>query len=94
VFTFHKLFSSATDLDWVEAGCRSAGIGCGDCKMKVGENVNALMAGPRERKKELLQRPDTLDSIIAGGCAKARKVASETLEHVRECTGFKTNADF
>jgi len=94
VYSYHKLFSRPEDLAWVEEGCRTAGIGCGDCKKRIAENVNAAMAKPRERKKELLQRPDTLDSIIADGCQRARKEANETLERVKEWTGFNSKADF
>lgn len=89
VYSYHKLFSKAEDLPWVENGCRTAGIGCGDCKKKLGENINALMAKPREKKKELLQRPEVLDSIIANGCQRARKYAQETLQQIEACTGFK-----
>ncbi len=88
VYSYHKLFSKPEDLPWVEEGCRTAGIGCGDCKGKLGENINALVAKPREKKKELLQHADTLDSIIADGCRRARKHARETMEQIKEWTGF------
>ncbi len=91
VYSYHKLFSKPEDLPWVETGCRTAGIGCGDCKKRLTENINNLMAEPRAKKKELLQSPDTLDSIIDDGCRRARKVAKKTLEQVRECTGFQVS---
>jgi tryptophanyl-tRNA synthetase len=94
VYAFHKLFSPASDLPWVENGCRSAGIGCGDCKKKLGLNINELMAKPREKKKELLSKPDTLDSIIADGCHRARKAARETLQQVKDWTGFSAAPEF
>lgn len=94
VYSYHKLFSKPEDLPWVEEGCRTAGIGCGDCKKRLGENVNALMAGPREKKKDLLQRPDALDSIIADGCQRARKHARQTLEKVKSWTGFSSPDEF
>jgi tryptophanyl-tRNA synthetase len=90
VYSYHKLFSKPSDLPWVEEGCRTAGIGCGDCKKRLGENINALMAGPREKKKELLQRPETLDSIIADGCLRARKAAGQTMDELRSVIGFST----
>lgn len=83
VFTFHKLFS-VKDLEWVETGCRTAGIGCGDCKMKLAQNFNSLVEEPREKKKDLLNHPERLDSIIREGCEKARIEARKTLEIVRE----------
>lgn len=93
VYSYHKLFSKADDMPWVENGCRTAGIGCGDCKKKLAENINNLMAKPREKKKELLQRPDTLDSIIADGCQRARKQAQETLSEIKQWTGFLSQGD-
>lgn len=83
VYGYHKLYSSAEDLQWVEAGCRSAGIGCGDCKGRLAANIEKLSAGPREKKKELLNNPSQLDSIIDSGCEKARVEAQKTLQIVR-----------
>ncbi|MES3038423.1 MAG: tryptophan--tRNA ligase [Bdellovibrionota bacterium] len=83
VYTFHKLYSSQDDLAWVEHGCRTAGIGCGDCKMRLYENINKRTSEPREKKKELLNKPEVLDSIIRNGCEKARSEAQKTLKEVR-----------
>jgi tryptophanyl-tRNA synthetase len=84
VYTFHKLFSKDQDLQWVVQGCTTAGIGCGDCKMKLAENINNLAKEPREKKKELLNAPQRLDSIIRDGCERARKEAQATLRIVKE----------
>lgn len=84
VYSYHKLYSSKDDLQWVEAGCRSAGIGCGDCKGRLAENIEKTMSKPREIKKELLNDPKRLDSIIEAGCEKARKDARKTLDVVRQ----------
>ena len=89
VYSYHKLFSSSDDLAWVETGCRSAGIGCGDCKLRLGNNINALSEKPREKKKELLNNAKQLDSILADGCHRARSEAQKTLRYVRECMSFK-----
>ncbi|HVK61783.1 MAG TPA: tryptophan--tRNA ligase [Bdellovibrionales bacterium] len=94
VYSYHKLFSKPEDIPWVENGCRTAGIGCGDCKNKLRDNINELSAKPREKKKELLQSSDTLDSIIADGCQRARKTARETLQQVQDWTGFSQRAEF
>lgn len=83
VYGFHKLYSTAEDLGWVETGCRTAGIGCGDCKMRLFENMEKTMAGPRAKKKELLNHPEHLASIIEVGSEKARKEARRTLDAVR-----------
>lgn len=84
VYTYHKLFSTAEDLKWVESGCRTAGIGCGDCKGRLIDRMDELMRGPREKKKELLNNPKQLDSIIFDGSAKASRVAKENLREIKE----------
>jgi len=83
VYGYHKLYSSPEDIAWVEAGCRSAGIGCGDCKGRLAANIEVLTKEPREKKKELLNNQQQLDSIIATGCEKARAEAQKTLSIVR-----------
>lgn len=88
VFSYHKLFSSVEDQAWATVGCRSAGIGCGDCKQKLFENINQFMGPARERKKEFLNNPKRLDSIIESGCEKARVEAKKTLTEVREKMKF------
>lgn len=88
VWVFHKLYSSAEDQAWVQAGCTTAGIGCGDCKNKLCVNIEQVTKGPREKKKELLNNRKELDSIIADGNEKARKDAQATLKKVREWMKF------
>lgn len=88
VYEFHKLYSSENDLKWVVEGCTTAGIGCGDCKGRLAENINRLMQGPREKKKELLKDSQALDSMIANGCQRARDVAARTMENIRKKTKF------
>lgn len=83
VYGYHKLYSSAEDIAWVEQGCRTAGIGCGDCKARLFANIESKTQGPREKKKELLNNPKLLDSIIDAGCEKARAEAQKTLQRVR-----------
>lgn len=88
VFDLHKLFSTAEDRVWVTQGCTTAGIGCGDCKMRLFSNMNALMEKPRGIKKELLQDTKRLDSIIAQGCDKARGEAQKSLQVMRKAMKF------
>lgn len=89
VFTYHKLFSTAADLDWVTTGCKTAGIGCGDCKGRLLENMQKLMAEPREKKKELLNNRKQLDEIIHAGNEKARKEAAKTIQLVQDWMKLK-----
>lgn len=83
VFSFHKLYSSAEDLQWATEGCKSAGIGCGDCKNRLYANIEDKTKGPREKKKELMAESHKLDKMIAEGCERARNEARKTLEIVR-----------
>ena len=89
VFSYHKLFSTDEDLKWAVDGCTTAGIGCGDCKAKLFGNIEKKLKEPREKKKELLNNPKTLDSIIAAGRDKARKEASLHLEKIKEWMKLK-----
>lgn len=83
VYSYHKLYSSAEDLDWVVKGCTTAGIGCGDCKARLSQNLNAKTEMPRQRKAELMSKPEDLDRLIKQSCEKARHYAQKTLETVR-----------
>jgi tryptophanyl-tRNA synthetase len=88
VYGYHKLYSSTADLEWAATGCRTAGIGCGDCKGRLFENIEKLTAEPRRKKKEMLNNPIELDSIIEAGCQKARAEAQKTLREVRSSMKF------
>jgi tryptophanyl-tRNA synthetase len=83
VFAKHKLFSSAAEVGEVDRDCRSAALGCGDCKLKLAANINAFMAKPLSIKKELLNSPSRLDEIIAAGNLRAAAEAERTMEIVR-----------
>lgn len=89
VFAFHKLYSTEEDIKWVVEGCTTAGIGCGDCKAKLCANIEEKTKIPREKKKELLNKPELLDSIIDAGCEKARKEASKNLSIIKDWMKFK-----
>jgi len=89
VFGLHKLFSSEQDRAVVDRGCRTAGIGCIDCKMVLVKNINAFMAQAREVKAELSANPKRVDEIIGDGIQKARRVAQETMKTVRSALGWK-----
>jgi tryptophanyl-tRNA synthetase len=88
-FSFHKLFSSQETQDEVKKNCRGALWGCGDCKKLLAKNINSFMAGPLEKRKELLNKPSQLDEIIQDGCAKARKEGAQTLNEIREKLDWK-----
>ena len=83
VFDLHKAFSPAPTQEWAAEGCRTAGIGCIDCKAKLADHVLERLKGIHARRPELAARPGTVWDILKEGSARARGVAQATLEEVR-----------
>ena len=88
VFDLHRVYSDEATRDWVQSGCRSAGIGCLDCKRPLIESVQAELAPIRERAAELESDPGHVRGVIADGCARARGVARQTMQDVRAAIGL------
>jgi len=84
VWNFHKVYSDQELRAWVQDGCRSASIGCLDCKQPIIDSVLKEQAPIRERSEEFLQDPDTVQGIIDEGCETAREMARDTLDDVRQ----------
>ncbi|MGH8170576.1 MAG: tryptophan--tRNA ligase [Steroidobacteraceae bacterium] len=83
VFELHRIYSDDTTRKWAAEGCRSAGIGCLDCKQPVIDKIVAEVTEMRRRAQEYLENPELLRDIVAEGAEKAREAARETLEEVR-----------
>jgi tryptophanyl-tRNA synthetase len=88
VYQLHKVFSSKAELEQVAIGCRTAGIGCIECKKILIRNVFRVMEPIWARRNELLNDPNVLNDIAQKGTDKARKVAEETMLLVREAMGL------
>ncbi len=88
VWQFHLVYSDDKRRQWVQEGCRSAGIGCLECKQPVIDAVLEEQKPMRERAQRYLDDPTLVRSIVADGCEKARKQAQETLREVREVMGL------
>ena len=89
IFSYHGFFSTAEQRAEIAAGCRSATLGCVDCKKLLAQNLEAVKGPIRERAEELRQHPARLDEILAAGAAKARRAAEATMEMVRERVGLR-----
>jgi tryptophanyl-tRNA synthetase len=89
VWQFHRMYSNEDTQAWVQTGCRSAGIGCLECKQPVIDAVLAELAPIRERIAEYQSSPGTVDIIIAEGRERAREAARETMEEVRDAMGLE-----
>jgi tryptophanyl-tRNA synthetase len=83
VWQFHEVYSDSAIKDWVQQGCRSAGIGCIECKGPVIDAVLAELKPIQERGREYAEQPDLVRNIVNEGCERAREVARETMEEVR-----------
>jgi tryptophanyl-tRNA synthetase len=88
VWQLHQVYSTEDTRQWVQRGCRSAGIGCLDCKQPVIDAVIAEQQPFIERAQPYLDDPGLLRAIVDDGCDKARKVAQETMRDVREVMGL------
>ncbi len=88
VWQLHLVYSSADTKQSVQQGCRSAGIGCIECKQPVIDAVLLEQNPMRERAQQYLDDPSLVKNIIADGCEKARKLANETMRDVREAMGL------
>ena len=88
VWQLHAIYSGEDTLAWVQPGCRSAGIGCLECKQPVLEAILKEQEGLHERAQPYLDDPSLLRSIIADGCERARRLAQETMRDVREAMGL------
>jgi tryptophanyl-tRNA synthetase len=88
VWKFHQIYSTDEVKNWVQQGCRSAGIGCIECKQPVIDGVLKELKPIRERALEYSEDIDAVRTIVDEGCEKAREVARETMEEVREAMGI------
>jgi len=91
VWELHQVYSDEKRRQWVQQGCRSAGIGCLECKQPVIDAVVAELKPIRERAQRYIEDPSLVRSIIADGCEKAQKLAEESMRDVREAMGLDYN---
>ncbi len=83
VFSFHGIYNRE-NLDTIRAECESGARGCVSCKMELAQKLNDALKEIRARRNELASKPDHVVEILREGAKKARKVARETLEEVRD----------
>jgi tryptophanyl-tRNA synthetase len=91
VWQFHLVYSDDVTREWVTKGCKSAGIGCIECKQPVIDGILKEQEPMRERAQQYLDDPSLVRAIVADGCDKARKLAQETMRDVREEMGLSYN---
>lgn len=88
VWQLHKVYSDAPTREWVEPGCRSAAIGCIECKQPVIDGILREQQPMLERAQKYMDDPALLRDIVAHGCDRASQVARETMRDVRAAMGL------
>jgi tryptophanyl-tRNA synthetase len=88
VFSLHKIFSDAEDVEEINQACRQAQIGCVACKGRLAESLNQHLAPFRERRKALEEDPDYVADVLRDGAKRAKEIASRTMSEVRKAIGF------
>jgi tryptophanyl-tRNA synthetase len=84
----HKIFSSKETMAKVNEGCRSAGIGCIECKGWAADSLLRLLSPMQQRRRKFEENPKLAWDILEAGSERARKVAGETMEDVRASMGM------
>ena len=88
VWQLHEVYSDNNIKDWVQIGCKSASIGCIECKQPVIDAVLKELKPIQERAAQYAEDPTLVKNIVAEGCEKARKLARETMRDVRDAMGL------
>ncbi len=83
VFAWHKLFSPPETIAWSDNGCRTAGIGCIECKAAMADNLVKWIEPIQARRKEFEAHPEKVWSILDAGGKQAHKAAKKTMKRVR-----------
>ncbi|MGB7289767.1 MAG: tryptophan--tRNA ligase [Candidatus Macondimonas sp.] len=91
VWGLHQVYSDETTQNWVQTGCRTAGIGCLDCKKPLIEAITAELAPIQARAREFSEDRDRVDTILAEGAEQARDQARATLTEVRQAMGLRAS---
>src|SRR5512133_1058547 len=84
VYSMHKIFSPAEEVEMVNVECRRAGIGCVDCKKLLAKNMNAHLEPFRAKRAEFASRPGYVKEVLDDGGGRARVIAQQTMKEVRE----------
>jgi len=84
VFDFHRIYSTEAECQEVAQGCRTAGIGCIDCKGVVIRNMLTDLQPLHEKRAYYTAHPQDAMDVLVAGSAQARTVAQETMAEVRE----------
>lgn len=92
IYTLHKNFSPTDMQNWAAEGCRSAGIGCIECKKALHGEMMKTLEPIQEKARGLAKHPDRVRDVLEEGARKARATAVKTMEEVRERMGLRSDS--
>ncbi|MBI3932663.1 MAG: tryptophan--tRNA ligase [Acidobacteria bacterium] len=92
VFDLHEAFSPPETRAWAADGCRTAGIGCLDCKGRLTDHLLERMKEIHSRRPEYARRPDTVWDVLREGGKRARETARATMDEVRAAMKIRYDA--
>jgi len=84
VYFLHRIYSTPETIAWVEQGCKTAGIGCIECKKSLIPSIIKRLEPIQKKRAELVKNPDIVNEVLNRGNAKAKKIAQETMMGVRK----------
>ena len=88
VFTMHKIFSSPEEVDRINTECRTAEIGCVECKRLFARNLNTALEPFRAKRAEFEKEPDYITDVLNDGQKRASVIAKQTIREVKEAIGL------
>lgn len=84
IYDYHKLYSAAETIETIDRDCRTAAIGCVDCKKLMLERLIPALEAHQERRQQYLNDPAQLDAILKAGTERGREEAEKTMQRIRK----------
>jgi len=89
IFTMHQAFSKPDQIAFVDQGCRTAGIGCIECKKILFDNMVEEIGPIQKRVKEMNEKPEYIQEVLKSGAAQCKSIAEQVMDEVRSRLGVK-----
>jgi tryptophanyl-tRNA synthetase len=91
IFSMHEAFSKADQIAFIDQGCRTAGIGCIECKQVLFKSMMEEIGPIQNRVKEINEKPEYMIDVLRTGAARCKAIAEKVMDEVREKIGVKSN---
>ena len=91
IFSMHEAFSKPDQIAFIDHGCRTAGIGCIECKQVLYKSMMEEIGPIQNRVKEINEKPEYMINVLKAGAARCKAIAEKVMDEVREKIGVKSN---